>query len=119
MYFSQCLILSFFTDEVMSSIYDAAVAYALPAYVSMWQWEQVMSNPVSAALRQAALDESAWNGIYWPGPNNGHMGAVDNGNIDTDMVANVINGQMTAAEAVTDAHQKMIGIFQEFGAPGE
>ena len=113
------LILSFFNDEVMTAIYESAVAYALPAYAPMWEWESVTSNPVSAQLKNAALDESAWNGIFFPGPNNGHMGAVQNTNVHTDMVANVINGQMTAAESVADAHAKMIGIFQEFGAAGE
>jgi hypothetical protein len=35
------------------------------------------------------------------------------------MIANVISGQMTAAEAVRDAHERSVTIFQEFGAPGE
>ena len=40
-------------------------------------------------------------------------------NIDTDIVANVLNGTMTVAEAVQDAHEKAVDIFKEFGAPGE
>ena len=34
-------------------------------------------------------------------------------------VANVLSGQMTAEEAVKDAHAKMVQIFQDFGAAGE
>ena len=70
-------------------------------------------------MKEAALDPSGWNGLSWPGPSNGQMGAVDNSNIDTDIIANVINGSMTTEEAVADAHQKAVEIFKQFGAPGE
>jgi hypothetical protein len=33
-------------------------------------------------------------------------------------VASVLTGQATAAEAVTQAAERAIQIFQEFGAPG-
>ncbi len=113
------LILSFFTDEVLTDVYANAVAYAVPAYEGMWEWEVITSNPLSLAQREAALDPTGWNGLAFPGPNTAQMGAVSTGNIHTDMVGNVVSGQMSAAEAVQNAHQQSVQIFQEFGAAGE
>lgn len=113
------LIMSFFNDEVMEGIYANAVAYAVPAYDPMWEWDVITSEPISLQLQPAAQDPSGWNGLSWPGPVTAQMGAVGNGNLHTDMVANVLNGNMTPEEAVQDAHDKSVAIFQEFGAPGE
>jgi hypothetical protein len=46
------------------------------------------------------------------------MGAVDSSNVHTDMVASVLTGQASAAEAVTQAAERSVQIFQEFGAAG-
>ncbi|GIV77579.1 extracellular solute-binding protein [Litorilinea aerophila] len=116
---AQELILSFFEEDVMKGIYSNAVAYAVPGYSTMWDWEEIAGNPISTALKDTALDPSGWTGLAWPGPSTAQIGAVANSNIHTDMVANVINGQMTAAEAVKDAAERSIQIFKEFGAAGE
>ncbi len=112
------LMLSFYTDDVMNGIYTSALAYAVPAFESMWSWEVIQSDPVAAAQEAAAKDPAGWTGLAWPGPSTAHIGAVESANLQTDMVANVISGQMTAAEAVKDAADKSVLIFQEFGAPG-
>lgn len=113
------LILSFHTQETLEAMFNSAVSYALPAYVPQWEWELITANDVTMQMKDAALDPAGWNSLSWPGPNTAQMGAVDESNIDTDIFANVVNGSMTVAEAVEEAHRKAIGIFQEFGAPGE
>ncbi len=112
------LIMSFFTDEVMENVFQAAVNYAVPAYTSQWEWDVITSQPISMALQPVAQDPSGWNGLAWPGPSTAQIGAVGTANLHTDMVANVVTGQMTAAEAVANAEEQSIQIFQEFGAPG-
>jgi multiple sugar transport system substrate-binding protein len=113
------LIMSFFEEDMLKGIYTAATAYAVPGYDAMWDWEEIAGNEAALALQPVALDPSGWTGLPWPGPSTAQMGAVGTGNLSTDMVANVLNGQMTAAEAVEDAHRKSVQIFQEFGAAGE
>lgn len=117
---ARALIMSFFNDDVMNDIYSAAVAYAVPGYDGdMWDWDVVAGNEIALGLKTVALDPSGWNGLPWPGPTTAQIGAVGNSNIHTDMVANVLNGQMTAAEAVKNAHDQSVTIFKEFGAAGE
>jgi len=113
------LIMSFHEQDVLEGIFSNAVSYALPAYVPQWDWELITSNPTTMLMKDGALDPSGWNGFGWPGPETAQSGAVDESNIDTDIVANVINGSMTVEEAVADAHRKAVEIFKEFGAPGE
>lgn len=112
------LILSFFEDDVMEGVYRSAPAYAVPAYESMWDWEVITSDPIAFAQKDAALDPAGWNGLAWPGPATPQIASVESANLQTDMIANVISGQMTVEEAVKDAAEKSIAIFQEFGAPG-
>jgi ABC-type glycerol-3-phosphate transport system substrate-binding protein len=112
------LILSFFEDEVMKQVYTIATSYALPAYTNMWDWEEITSVPNSIAQKDGALDPAGWNGLAFPGPGTAWMGAVGSQNLHTDLVAAVINGQASAQEAVTQAAEASIQIFQEMGAAG-
>jgi multiple sugar transport system substrate-binding protein len=112
------LIFSFFEDEVMRQVYTIATSYALPAYTNMWDWEEITSVRNSIAQKDGALDPAGWNGLAYPGPGTAWIGAVSSQNLHTDMVAAVINGQSTAEEAVKQAAEASIQIFQEMGAAG-
>jgi multiple sugar transport system substrate-binding protein len=112
------LLMHFFSEEILKQVYTVATAYAVPAYENMWEWEEITSVPQSMAQKDAALDPVGWNGIAYPGPATAQSGAIETANIHTDMVASVITGDATAAEAVAQAAERAVQIFQEFGAPG-
>ncbi len=112
------MIRHFFSEEVLRGVYANAPAYAVPAYESMWEWEELTSSEQAMAQKPAALDPAGWNGLGYPGPSTAQMGAVGSGNLHTDMVAAVLTGQASAAEAVAQAAERSVQIFQEFGAPG-
>jgi multiple sugar transport system substrate-binding protein len=115
---AQELVKSFFQENVIKQVYQIATTYALPAYTNMWDWEEITSVPNSIAHKDGALDPAGWNGLAYPGPGTAWMGAVGSQNLMTDMVASVINGQASAAEAVKQATEASIKIFQEMGAAG-
>lgn len=110
------LIMSFFTDEVMKEVYKIATTYALPAYTNMWEWEEITSVPNSIAQKEGALDPAGWNGIAYPGPATAWIAAVESQNLPTDMVASVLTGQSSAADAVKQTAEAASKIFQEMGA---
>jgi len=112
------LILSFFEEDVLKTIFTTATTYALPAYEQQWDWEEITSVPNSLAQKDGALDPAGWNGMAYPGPSTAWISAVVTQNIDTDMFASVITGQATAAEAVKQASDASIRVFQELGAAG-
>jgi ABC-type glycerol-3-phosphate transport system substrate-binding protein len=115
---AQELVKSFFQEDVIKQVYQIATTYALPAYVNMWEWEEITSVPNSIAHKDGALDPAGWNGLAYPGPGTAWMGAVGSQNLMTDLVASVINGQASAAEAVKQTAEASIKIFQEMGAAG-
>jgi multiple sugar transport system substrate-binding protein len=112
------LILSFFEEEAMKQVYQIATTYALPAYANMWDWEEITSVPNSIIQREAAQDPAGWNGIAFPGPATPWIAAVETQNLPTDMIASVLTGQATAAEAVKQTAEAAMQIFQEMGAAG-
>ncbi len=112
------LFLSFFEQEKMEEMFETGISYTLPAYEPQWEWDVITRYPINDNMKAAALHPTAWNAAAWPGPDTAQAGAINSNNIGTDMVANVLSGQMTAAEAVKDAHDKLVVIWQEFGAPG-
>jgi multiple sugar transport system substrate-binding protein len=105
----------FFTEEVQKGVFLAAPGYAVPAFENLWELEEITSNPIAMALKPVALDPSGWNGLGYPGPDTPQIGAVGNSNVHTDMVAAVLTGQATAAEAVAQAAERSRQIFDEFG----
>jgi multiple sugar transport system substrate-binding protein len=111
-------ILSFFEDDILKQVYKVATTYALPAYANMWDWEEITSVPNSIAHKDGALDPAGWNGIPFPGPATAQIAAVESQNLHTDMVAAVITGQASAADAVKQTAEAAVKIFQEMGAPG-
>ncbi|HXF61615.1 MAG TPA: extracellular solute-binding protein, partial [Caldilineaceae bacterium] len=113
------LLMHFFSEEILRQVYTVATAYAVPAYESMWEWEEITREPISLAQKEAALDPVGWNGLAYPGPSTAQIGAVGTANIHSDMVAAVLNGDATPEEAVQQAYERSVQIFKEFGAPGE
>lgn len=110
------LILSFFEDDVIKQVYKVATTYALPAFAKMWDWEEITSVPNSVAQKEGALDPAGWNGIAFPGPATAPIAAVESQNLPSDMIASVITGQATAAEAVKLAAETSAQIFKDVGA---
>jgi multiple sugar transport system substrate-binding protein len=113
------LLMHFFSEDILKQVYTVATAYAVPAYIDMWEWDEITSVPQSMAQKPAALDPVGWNGLAYPGPSTPQIGAVETANLHTDMVASVITGSVTAAEAVAQAAERSVQIFEEFGAPGK
>ncbi len=112
------LIMSFFEEDVLKDIFTTATTYALPAYTNQWDWEEIASVPNSIAQKEGALDPAGWNGMAYPGPATAWISAITTQNLDTDMIAAAVSGQATPAEAVKQAAEASVRIFQELGAPG-
>lgn len=112
------LILSFFEDTTMKEVLKVATTYALPAFTDMWEWEEITSVPNSIAQKEGALDPVGWNGIAFPGPATPWIAAVESQNLPTDLIAAVITGQASAADAVKQTAEAATKIFQEMGAAG-
>jgi len=89
----------------------------LPAYKNLWTDEVVAIDPNFATLREIIFSPTPFTGFAWPADPNAAIDAVTAAAIQSEMMANVTTGKMTAEQAVEDAHNKIVRIFEELGLP--
>ncbi|MBL8133171.1 MAG: extracellular solute-binding protein [Anaerolineae bacterium] len=89
----------------------------LPAYANLWTDEVLGTDPNFAVFRDILLHEEPYFGQSHPAPPNALVGQIDAASITSQMMVNAISGAMTPEQAVQDAHDKIVQIFEEGGAP--
>jgi multiple sugar transport system substrate-binding protein len=89
----------------------------LPAYKDLWTEEILAIDPNFTTLQEIIFNETPFTGFAYPADPNAAIDAVTAAAIQSEMMANVTNGTMTAEQAVEDAHKKIVRIFEELGLP--
>ena len=104
--------------ERMDAMLASSPAYAVPAYVNLWDMSTyTQSNEMSLQVKPAALDDSGIEAGSWPGPPSAALTAIENSGIWNDMVNAIMTGT-AVEEAVATGHERMVLVFQEYGLPG-
>jgi multiple sugar transport system substrate-binding protein len=114
------LILEFTANiDRMDGMLASAPAYSLPAYTDLWEISTyIQGSEVALQNKSAALDDSGINDVAWPGPISAALTALTESGIYNDMANAFLTGT-PVADAVADAHDRMVLVFQEFDLPGE
>jgi multiple sugar transport system substrate-binding protein len=86
-----------------------------PAYENLWTDELVAADPNFAIIKEQVSVEEPWIGHSWPAAPNAAIDAIRAASVPEQMMANVISGRMTPAEALTNAHNQIVDIFEEGG----
>ncbi|MBC8161924.1 MAG: extracellular solute-binding protein, partial [Roseiflexaceae bacterium] len=89
----------------------------LPAYKNQWTDEILAVDPNFAALKDIIFNETPFTGEAYPASPNAATGNINSQAINSQMMSNIINGVMTPEQAVKDAHDKLVVIFEELGLP--
>jgi multiple sugar transport system substrate-binding protein len=87
----------------------------LPAYRDLWTDDVMGSDPNFAVFRDILFNEEIFYGRSHPAKPSALHDAIDGAAINSQMMANAISGRMTPAEAVADAHEKIVILFEESG----
>jgi len=109
------LILTLLDPENFTPMAAAGGGLFLPAYEGLWTEELLESDPNFATLQEILSIEDPYIGYTWPAAPNAAHGAVRAASIPNQMMADITAGRMTPEEAVKDAHQKIVDIFEEGG----
>ncbi len=88
-----------------------------PAYQSLWTPDLIAADPNFAVFRDIIFNPVVYYGRSHPAKPSALIDAIDGASITTQMMANIINGAMTVEEAVKDANDKIVQIFEEGGVP--
>lgn len=87
----------------------------MPAYEDAWTEDLLAVDPNFQTIKDIVSIEEPFIGASWPAEPNAAIDAIRAQGVVEQMLANVTSGRMTAAEAVTDAHNTIVDIFEEGG----
>jgi ABC-type glycerol-3-phosphate transport system substrate-binding protein len=105
--------------ERQDAMLASSPAYAIPAYTDLWEMSEFVKGFEPAyQIKSAALDDSGIDAGAWPGPPSAALTALDESGIWNDMINATLTGT-AVADAVADAHDRMVLVYKEFGLPGE
>jgi multiple sugar transport system substrate-binding protein len=86
-----------------------------PAYTNLWTDELIATDKNLAIIKEQVSVTDPFLGESWPATPNAGISAIRAQGVLEQSIANVIAGRMSPADAVKDAHQKMVDIFEEGG----
>lgn len=87
----------------------------MPAYENLWTDELIAADPNYAIIKEQVSVTEPFIGPSWPAQPNAAIDAIRAQGILEQSMGNVIAGRMTPEQAVADAHQKIVDLFEEGG----
>jgi multiple sugar transport system substrate-binding protein len=111
------LVVSLLDPATVSPMSQLSSGLFLPAYEGLWTDEIISADPNFAVFRDILFNPEIFYGRSHPAKPNALIDAIDGAAITSQMMANITNGSMTVEQAVQDAHDKIVLIFEEGGAP--
>ena len=103
---------------VQQELWRISQGYVVPAYEKRWDNPLIKDNRISSKFKQIAFNEPPFTGMAWRGPITDASDAVSAENVATDMMGEILAGK-SVDQAVREAHQRAIGIYQSFGLKGK
>jgi multiple sugar transport system substrate-binding protein len=87
----------------------------LPAYKSLWTDDVLGTDPNFNVFKEIMFNETPYLGRSHPAQPSALIDAIDAAGITSQMMANIISNGMSVKDAVKDAHDKIVQIFEEAG----
>jgi multiple sugar transport system substrate-binding protein len=109
------LALELINPENFNKMSTIAGGLFMPAYANLWTPELLAADPNYAIIQEQVSVATPFLGETWPAQPAPQFGAIRAQGIIEQSVGNAIAKRMTPAEAVADAHQKIVDLFEEGG----
>lgn len=87
----------------------------MPAYEDLWTDELLAADPNFEIIYEQCSVPEPFIGQSWPAQPNAAIDAIRAQGVLEQAVGNMIAGRMSPTDAVSDAHQKMVDLFEEGG----
>ena len=87
----------------------------MPAYENLWTDELLATDPNFEIIKSQVGVANPFLGPSWPANPNAAIDAIRAQGVLEQSVGNMIAGRMAPADAVKDAHDKIVQIFEEGG----
>src|SRR6266508_4278127 len=89
----------------------------LPAYKNLWTDDVLKIDPNFATVKEIIFNPTEYTGFSYPADPSPAVDAVFAEAIPSQMMANITTGKMSVEDAVKDAHDKIVSIFEQSGLP--
>ena len=109
------LALHLIKPEVFTPMAAVGGGLFLPAYENLWTEELLAADPNFAIVKDIVSNPDPYIGYYWPAEPSAAIDALRAASLLEQMMANITSGRMTPPEAVEEAHNQMVTIFEEGG----
>jgi multiple sugar transport system substrate-binding protein len=106
-----------FSDAVQGNLYAISQGYVVPAYERLWEHPLIAGDRIAQRFKPVAFNDPPFQGLAYRGPLSEAADAVNQENVMTDMMGEIIAGKRVDL-AVRDAHLRAVQIFQSFGKRG-
>jgi len=87
----------------------------MPAYEKLWTPELLAADPNYAIIKEQVSVANPFLGETWPAKPAPQFGAIRAQGLLEQSVGNAISKRMSPADAVKDAHDKIVQLFEEGG----
>jgi len=94
-----------------------SAGFLMPAYEDLWTEELLEADPNFQTIKDIVSIEDPFIGNSWPAQPNAAIDAIQAAAIPEQMMANITSGRMTPEEALEEAHNQIVDIFEEGGIP--
>jgi multiple sugar transport system substrate-binding protein len=111
------LALYLLNPENFNKISTIAAGLFMPAYKNLWTPELLAVDPNYAIIQKQLSVETPHLFRTWPANPAPQIDAIRAQSVLENAVGNAVSGRMSAADAVADAHAKIVEIFEEGGLP--
>lgn len=89
----------------------------LPAYADLWTEDVIGTDPNFETFREILFNQEIFYGRSHPALPSPLHDTVNAQSLLSQMMANIVTGAMSVEEAVQDAHNRMVQIWEEGGVP--
>ena len=111
------LALALLDPENFNQMSSVAGGLFMPAFESLWTDELMAVDPNFAIIKEQVSVPEPFIGPSWPAQPNAAIDAIRAQGIVEQSIGSMIADRMTPEEAVADAHQKMVDLFEQGGLP--
>ncbi|MEO8758255.1 MAG: hypothetical protein ABI398_10960 [Devosia sp.] len=109
------LALDLLNPDNFTKISEIAGGLFMPAYQNLWTPALIAGDPNFAIIKAEVSVADPFLGWSWPAAPAPQIDAIRAQSVLEQAVGNAISGRMSAADAVKDAHDKIVQIFEEGG----
>jgi multiple sugar transport system substrate-binding protein len=111
------LIMHMLDPKTFNPMVELGGGLFLPAYQNFWTDDILKIDPNFAILKEIMFNKVVYTGTAYPADPSAAIDGVLSTAIPSQMMTNVTTGKMSAEEAVKDAHDKIVQLFEESGIP--